>query len=274
MIGQDQTTFAPLCLDALSARVAEQAGFQHVYVSGGALGYAHAVSEALLELGEIADVVRHITARSQVSVIADAGVGFGDAVHMSRVVEVLEAAGAAAIEIEDQVAPKRVSHHRGIEQLIPCDEMMQKIEVACTSRQNTQTQIIARTGAVKNESLESAVQRCQRYVDAGADLILIMAGSETAWRHVRENLSVPIVTFAPLGGATIETWSQRGVSLVCDPFTTQVAHVINMQQTYRRFFAGEAQLLTTDELFETYNELGTIAGFDKYYDIEDATTLK
>ena len=110
--------FVPLCLDALSARVAQNAGFTKGYVSGGALGYAHAVSEALLTLDELCDVVRHVTARSDLQIIADAGVGFGDAAHVTRSISQLEAAGAWAIEIEDQVAPKRVSHHRGIEQLV------------------------------------------------------------------------------------------------------------------------------------------------------------
>ncbi|MCE2461460.1 MAG: isocitrate lyase/phosphoenolpyruvate mutase family protein, partial [Pseudomonadales bacterium] len=99
-----EVVFAPLALDALSARIAEQAGFEAVYVSGGALGYAHAVSEALLTLDELVDTTRHVVARSDVAVVADAGVGFGDAVHMTRTIREIEATGAAAVEIEDQVA--------------------------------------------------------------------------------------------------------------------------------------------------------------------------
>jgi methylisocitrate lyase len=265
--------FAPLCLDALTARIAEQAGFESVYVSGGALGYAHAVSEALLDPNELADIVRHIRARSGVRVFVDGGVGFGDAVHMSRTVQLLEAAGASAIEIEDQVAPKRVSHHRGIEHLIPAQEMTRKIAVAAASRQSAATKIIARTGAVKNESLTEALERCERYIAAGADMILIMAESDDDWEKIRGALQVPLVTFAPLAGRSIEEWTELGVSLVFDPFTTQVAHVLNTQETYRRFFAGEPQMLSTADLFATYNQLDQIAGFDSLYDIEDATTL-
>lgn len=265
--------FAPLCLDALTARIAEQAGFRSVYVSGGALGYAHAVSEALLGLNELADVVRHIRARSGVAVYVDGGVGFGDAVHMSRTVQVLEAAGASAIEVEDQVAPKRVSHHRGIEHLIPTAEMVQKVRVAVASRTSTDTKIIARTGAVKNESLNAALERCERYVAAGADMILIMADTDEDWATISSRLQVPLVTFAPLAGRSVAEWSLRGVSLVFDPFTTQVAHVINTQETYRRFFAGEPQALSPAELFATYNQLDQIAGFAPLYDIEDETTL-
>jgi methylisocitrate lyase len=273
MTDRTTTEFAPLCLDALTARIAEQAGFESVYVSGGALGYAHAVSEALLDLNELADVVRHIHARSGVKVFVDGGVGFGDAVHMGRTVQVLEAAGASAIEIEDQVAPKRASHHRGIEHLIPAQEMVQKISVAVASRKNAATKIIARTGAVKNESLSAALERCEQYVTAGADMILIMADSDDDWAKISGTLQVPLVTFASFAGRSVGEWTERGVSLVFDPFTTQVAHVINTKETYRRFFAGEPQALSPSELFAAYNQLDLIAGFESLYDIEDATTL-
>ena len=99
-IAAGEVVFAPLALDALTARIAERAGFSAVYLSGGALGYAHAVSEALLTLTELADTARHIAARTDVALIADGGVGFGDAVHLARTVSEIEATGAAAIEIE------------------------------------------------------------------------------------------------------------------------------------------------------------------------------
>ena len=273
VLSDTEAVFAPLCLDALSGRIAEQAGFSSVYVSGGGLGYAPAVSEAMLELSELANIVRHIRARSGVEVIVDAGVGFGDAVHMTRTVQILEAAGAAAIEIEDQVAPKRVSHHRGIEHLVPCEEMLAKIDVAISSRTDVRTKIIARTGAVKNESLAAALERCVRYEKAGADMILIMAETDEEWARIRGALKVPLVTFAPLAGRSAQEWHRRGVSLVFDPFTTQVAQVINMQETYRRFFSGETQALTSGELFAAYNTLDELAGFDTFYQIEDDTTL-
>lgn len=89
-IDNAEVVFAPLALDALSARIAGNAGFNAVYVSGGALGYAHAVSEALLTLDELIVTTRHVVARSDVAVIADAGVGFGDAVHMTRTIREVE----------------------------------------------------------------------------------------------------------------------------------------------------------------------------------------
>lgn len=273
MIETDRTQFAPLCLDALTARIAEQAGFKTVYVSGGALGYAHAVSEALLSLDELADVVRHIRARSEVQIVCDAGVGFGDAVHVQRTIQSLEAAGADAIEIEDQVAPKQVSHHRGIEHLISTDEMVGKICVAVKARRLSTTQIIARTGAVKNESLSAGISRCQAYVAAGADMILVMAETDADWQRISAAVGAPLVTFGAFAGPGVDVWGARGVSLVLDPFTTQVAQVQNLQETYRCFFAGDDQPLALKDVFSTYHQMDEIAGFNGLYDIEDATTL-
>jgi len=273
LLAQQAPVFATLCLDALAARVAEQAGFRCGYVSGGALGYAHAVSEALLSVDELADVVRHVCARSGLHMVADGGVGFGDAVHLTRAVKVLEQAGAAAIEIEDQVAPKRVSHHRGIEHLVSQDAMVAKVKYAVDARANAETLIIARTGAVKNESFERACERANAYVEAGADAILIMPETAEQWANVCSEIDAPIVCFGALGGRTPEQWSEQGVSLVIDPFTVQVMQVRAMQQTYTDFFQGRAPQLSVEELFATYNQLDEIAGFGELYAIEDATTL-
>ena len=264
--------FAPLCLDALSARIAEQAGFTAGYVSGGALGYAHAVSEALLSVDELADVVRHVTARSGLDIIVDAGVGFGDAVHLTRAVHQLEAAGAAAIEIEDQVAPKRVSHHRGIEHLIPTADMVQKIRCAVDARRNDETTIIARTGAVRNESFAAACERANAYIAAGADMILIMPETDEQWQQLGQGVDAPIVAFGALAGDGVTKWAARGVAVVIDPFTTQVLQVSTLQRLYADFFARKAPAHSAREIFAVYETLDELAGFAELYAIEDNTT--
>lgn len=264
--------FSTLCLDALSARIAQQSGFTCGYVSGGALGYAHAVSEALLSVDELADVVRHVAARSDLDIIVDAGVGFGDAVHVTRAVQVLEAAGACAIELEDQVAPKRVSHHRGIEHLIATAEMVDKIKCAVDARRSHSTSIIARTGAVANESMSAACERAQAYVAAGADMILMMPRSAQEWAEADACVDVPLVCFGALGARSAEEWRQLGVSVVVDPFTAQVLQVRALQEIYDDFAAGRSPQVTVKTLFETYAQLDALAGFAELYQIEDATT--
>ncbi len=266
------TVFAPLCLDPLTARLAEQIGFQFGYLSGGALGYSYAVSEALLTLTEIADLTRRLTQRSQLGIIVDGGVGFGDAVHVARTVWEVEATGAVAIEIEDQVAPKRVSHHRGIEHLISTDEMVAKIEHAVDARQNPEFLIIARTGAVKNESLEAALARLKAYRAAGADILMAMPESDAQYQQTRTAIDAPLATITALDAKSADEWAVLGWDLVIDPFTAQVLAFEAVRDAYQNFQSSGKTGANAKALFQTYRELPGIAGLDELYAIEDRTT--
>ncbi len=266
------TVFAPLCLDPLTARLAEQIGFQFGYLSGGALGYSYAVSEALLTLTEIVDLTRKLTQRSQLGIIVDGGVGFGDAVHVARTVWEVEATGAVAIEIEDQVAPKRVSHHRGIEHLISTDEMVAKIEHAVDARQNPEFLIIARTGAVKNESFEAALARLKAYREAGADILMAMPESDAQYREIRTAIDAPLATITALDAKSADEWAILGWDLVIDPFTAQVLAFEAVRDAYQNFQSSGKTGANAKALFQTYRELPGIAGLDELYAIEDRTT--
>ena len=268
------TVFAPLCLDPLTARLAEQTGFQFGYLSGGALGYSYAVSEALLTLTEIVDATRRLTQRSGLGIIVDGGVGFGDAVHVARTIWEVEDAGAVAIEIEDQVAPKRVSHHRGIEHLISTAEMAAKIEQAVAARNDPQFLIIARTGAIKNESLDAALSRLAAYRAAGADVLMAMPGSEEQYREIRAAIDAPLATITALDNKSAQTWEGLGWNLVIDPFTAQVLAFDAVRDAYRNFQSNGTTGANAEALFRTYRELPGIAGLDELYAIEDRTTEK
>ena len=267
-----EVVFAPLALDALTARIAEQAGFSAVYLSGGALGYAHAVSEALLTLTELADAARHIAARAEIAVIADGGVGFGDAVHLTRTVSEIEATGAAAIEIEDQVAPKRVSHHRGIEHLVAPDEMAAKVECAARARRDSDFLIIARTGAVKNESFDDAVARGNLYREAGADLVMLMPAADAQWSDAPKRINAPLATIASLDLRPPRAWKALGWSVVVDPFTAQAATVQVVRTAYRRFIAEGTTGIDAQSARRIHGTLADLAGLGPMYAIEDRTT--
>ena len=271
-IARGEVVFAPLALDALTARIAEQAGFSAVYISGGALGYAHAVSEALLTLSELVDATRHVVNRADVAVIADAGVGFGDAVHVVRTVRELESAGAAAIEIEDQVAPKRVSHHRGIEHLVTPHEMAAKIEYAADARTDADFLIIARTGAVKNESFNAAVDRANLYQEAGADLLMLMPATDEQCVEAPRRIDGRLATIASLDARRPSRWRELGWSLVVDPFTAQVLAVQAVAAAYQRFMQEGDTGTDRQGILETYRSLAALAGLAPLYAIEDATT--
>lgn len=269
---QPQPLFVPLCLDALSARIVEAAGFAAGYVSGGALGYANAVSEALLTLDELVSTTRHVTQRSNLPVIVDGGVGFGDAVHLVRAIWEVEATGAAAIEIEDQVAPKRVSHHRGVEHLISCGEMVAKIQHAVAARRDPDFLIIARTGAVRNESYAAAVVRANAYRAAGADMILLLPGNDDEWRRAPADIAAPLVAMAALDARSAEEWRTLGWRVIIDPFTAQVIAVSAVRDALLKFQKEGNTGHAPADIFRTYRHLADWAGLEALYDIERATT--
>ena len=273
-LASEKVVFAPLTLDALTGRIAERAGFPAGYISGGALGFVHGVSEALLTLSEIADVTQHVTARTDIAVIVDGGVGFGDAVHMYRTIQVIEASGAAGIEIEDQVAPKRVSHHRGIEHLVEIGEMTDKIFAAVDARADADFVIIARTGAVRNESFEKAIERGNAYADAGADIVMLMPTNELEWQEAPRRFDVPLATITSLDARLPAEWAALGWDLIIDPFTAQTAAVKAISTAYQQFRQSGTTSLDRGEIFEDYRLLPDIAGFQELYDIEDRTTEK
>lgn len=266
--------FAPLCLDPLTARLAQRCGFRFGYLSGGALGYSYAVSEALLTLGELVDVTRRLTLRSDLGIIVDGGVGFGDAVHVARAVWEFEQAGAVAIELEDQVAPKRVSHHRGIEHLVDTAVMCGKIEQAVAARKSDHFLIIARTGAVKNESFEAALARLADYRKAGADVLMLMPEDEEQMRVARSALDAPLSTITSLDARSKEDWTALGWNLIIDPFTAQVLAFDAVREAYGRFQRTGATGADLTRIFQTYRQLPEVAGLDALYAIEDLTTEK
>ena len=269
-----EPVFAPLCLDALSARLVTECGFAAGYVSGGALGYANGVSEALLTLSELADTTRHVILRSTLPIIVDGGVGFGDAVHAARTIWEIEATGAVAIEIEDQVAPKRVSHHRGIEHLVSKADMVQKIKHAVAARIDPDFLIIARTGAVKNESFDAAIARANAYRDAGADIIMLMPQEEAQWQKAPKLIDAPLAAITSLDARTSDEWKNLGWQLIIDPFTAQVIALDAVRSAYRQFQATGKTGFSTHKIFEIYRELPHLAGLDPLFEIEDQTTEK
>lgn len=264
--------FAPLCLDPLTARLAHHAGFHFGYLSGGALGYSYAVSEALLTLTELAEVTRRLTLRSSLGIIVDGGVGFGDPVHVARTIWEIEAAGACAIELEDQVAPKRVSHHRGIEHLVEPRAMAERIEQAVAARRSTEFVIIARTGAVKNESFEAALARLQTYHSAGADVLMLMPENAEQLRRARDTLDAPLATITALDARPADEWAALGWNLIIDPFTAQVLAYDAVRSAYLQFIEKSHTGADLQRVFEIYRELPGMAGLEALYAIEDVTT--
>ena len=167
---------APGAWDGLTALLVEQAGFPLAFVSGACIAFArHGRPDmGLVSMSEVADTVALMRERVQLPLSVDMDTGFGNALNVQRTVRVFERAGASALQMEDQSFPKRCGHMRG-KTVIPTAEMVGKIHAALDARLDAQTLIIARTDALAVLGFEEALERAERYLEAGADALFIEA---------------------------------------------------------------------------------------------------
>jgi 2-methylisocitrate lyase-like PEP mutase family enzyme len=210
----------PGAANALFARVIEDLGFECVYVSGAGIANMHAGAPdvGLTTLSEVADTVAAIADAVQLPLIVDADTGFGNAVNMVRTVRVLERMGAAGIQIEDQVFPKKCGHFAG-KQVIPLPEMLQKVHAAVDARQDLDLQIIVRTDARAVEGLDCAIERACAFVEAGADATFVEAPTAIdELERIACEVCVPQVANVVFGGKTPdpgrEAFRKMGFSVV------------------------------------------------------------
>ena len=190
--------------NALFARVIEDLGFEAVYVTGAGLAnMSLGVPDiGLVTLTELTDQVAAICDVVGVPVLADADTGFGNPVNMVRTVRALERAGAAGMQIEDQVFPKKCGHFQG-KDVIPVGEMVQKVKAAVDSRHDGDFQIVARTDARAVEGFEAALARAHAFVEAGADATFVEAPVSTAeLEQIAQALPVPQFANMVFGGLT------------------------------------------------------------------------
>jgi methylisocitrate lyase len=200
LIAGPELVVAPLVLNPIMARLAQDAGFHAGYVSGGSLGWLKCVTEANLTLPEMADVAVDMRAAAQLELVLDAGGGWGDPVHMHRTMALAEAAGYAALEVEDQFLPRRVHHHIGVERLIEPAHMVQKIRELVAARRNPETLVIARTNALRLTGMDDALRRAEQFKAAGADMIFVHTRTPEEIRTLGERLPAPLMIFAPGDG--------------------------------------------------------------------------
>ena len=186
------------------ARVIEELGFEVCYVTGAGIANMHlgAPDVGLTTLTEVANTVSAIADSVSVPLLVDADTGFGNAVNMVRTVKVLERAGAAGIQIEDQVFPKKCGHFEG-KDVVPLDDMVSKIKAAVDTRGDADFQIVARTDARAVHGLEDAIARAQAFVEAGADATFVEAPvSVDEMARIGREIKVPQIANIVFGGKT------------------------------------------------------------------------
>jgi len=176
LLARQQPLLAPGVYDALSALVAEQSGFEALYLSGASIAYTRLGRSdiGLTTATEVAQTLAHITDRVRLPVIVDGDTGFGNALNVQRTVRDFERSGAAMIQLEDQGFPKRCGHLDG-KTVVPAAEMCGKLRAALDARASADTLILARTDALAIEGLDAALERAERYLETGVDALFIEA---------------------------------------------------------------------------------------------------
>lgn len=286
LIRRAQPVTAPLVLNPLMAKMVEELGFAAGYVGGGALGYMKACTEANLNLTEVCQLALDIRSQSGLPLILDGGCGYGDPMHLRRTVGMAEAAGYEAIEIEDQVYPKRAHHHIGIEHMIPMESMIAKIREAVSARRDPDFLIIGRTNAVKVSCMDDALRRGEAYRKAGADvLFLALAYDPEQLRSISERLGGPFMFIAGRGGLagmgmTLDDLGKLGYKIVAE----SMAPVIAAYRAWRSLYEDLASGFGADKGEQPHGGpigrgpdeqrmLETI-GLDRLIEIERATVEK
>jgi methylisocitrate lyase len=247
---QRGTVTMPGVFNAITARVAERAGFDALYLSGA--GVTNSLTGfpdiALLTLTEMAQQARYVARATRLPVIADADTGYGEVHNVSRALEELEHAGLAGIHLEDQVAPKRCGHLDG-KQVISAVDMAKKLRAAVRARHDSDFLLIARTDARAVNGLPDAIDRANRYLDAGADAIFPESlESAEEFAQFAEKVSAPLLAnmteFGKTPLITAAEFAAMGYAMVIFPMT-----------------AFRVMMRSAEMLYEELRRTGTQAAF-------------
>jgi 2-methylisocitrate lyase-like PEP mutase family enzyme len=194
----------PGAFNALSARVIEDLGFEAIYITGAGVTnmWFGLPDQGFMGLAEIADHTARIRDAVSLPLIVDADTGFGNALNVRHTVRTLERAGADCIQFEDQIAPKRCGHFAG-KDVIPIEEAVNKIKAAADARQDADLLILARTDACAVHGFEAAIERAQRFAEAGADILFVEAvTTANEIRALPRRLDRPQLMNMVVGGKT------------------------------------------------------------------------
>ena len=279
----DKITVAPGIYDALSGLLVEQAGFSTAYLSGASLAYTRfgRPDIGLIGMREVADTVTVIRERIDIELVVDGDTGYGNALNVMRTVKEFERAGASAIQLEDQDLPKRCGHLNG-KTLVSASEMVGKLKAAVDTRVDQDTLIIARTDAIAVEGFECALERAEKYLEAGADVLFIEAPEN---RDQMEKMNfqfsgrVPLLANMVEGGKTpisgADDLEELGYSIVIFPGGTVRAVSFAMQEYMGKLKKTGSTDLWRNRMFDFrgFNDLiGTpemLAKGERYADRKD-----
>jgi 2-methylisocitrate lyase-like PEP mutase family enzyme len=260
--------------DVFTAIIVERAGFETVFIGGfGTSASLLGLPDLnFLTMTEMADAVRRMASRLRIPVIADGDTGHGDLHNVQRTIAAFESAGAAGILIEDQVAPKRCGHFEG-KQVIPADEMVRKLKVALRARQDPDFVIIARTDAREVLGRQEAIDRANRYGDAGADVVFIEAPlSEEELEEIPRAVRYPLLVNMLTGGKTpilpVAHLAQMGYKIAVCPIESLLVTAHAMQRLVTAL--KETGRVDQTEDMVSFDQVKEILGVDEFLGLRDA----
>jgi len=264
---QPDVLLAPGVYDALSALVAEQAGFEALYLSGASIAYTllGRSDVGLTTVSEVINTLARITDRVEIPVIVDADTGFGNALNTQRTVRDLERAGASMIQLEDQTFPKRCGHLDG-KAVVPVKEMEGKLRAALDARHSSNTLVLARTDALAIEGFEAALERAERYLECGVDALFIEAVRTPEQMDIackRFASRIPLLANMVEGGKTpvqsAQELGQRGYKIVIFPGGTARAVAHTLQGYYASLNAHQTTLPWQSQMLD-FDGLNAVIG--------------
>lgn len=267
--GNNGPIIAPGSYDVVSALAVQKAGFDAVYMTGYGVS-ASLIGRpdlGLISLKEMADHAYNIANTISVPLIADADNGYGNELNMERTIELFEKAGVSAIQVEDQVSPKKCGHFAD-KQVISFEESVQKVRAAVRARKNPDTVIIARTDARAVIGIEEAIRRCKAFAAEGADVLFFEAPeTEEEIRLVAEELKgYPLLANMVEGGRTplmnSEELYELGYKIIIYPITALLSGVNAMDIALNNL--KNEGISTPDNTTMTWPLMSKFIGLDDY----------
>jgi 2-methylisocitrate lyase-like PEP mutase family enzyme len=264
---------APGVFDLISARIADGLGFDALYMTGYGISASHLglPDAGFATLTDMVERVRRIASRTSAPLIADADTGYGGALNVRHTVEAYEAAGAAAIQLEDQEFPKRCGHTPG-RRVIPLDDMVTKLRVAVDSRSDPDLLIIARTDARTAHGLDEALRRADAYAEAGADVLFVESPeSEAEMERICRSFDKPLLANMVEGGRTpvlgAERLAEIGYRIAIYPATGFLAAAAALASVYGTLKRTGASRDAEAPLYD-FDAFHRMIGFEEVWDFD------
>lgn len=277
LLQSEPVVVAPVCYDPLTARLVESLGFKAAYLGGFALGAVTCLTEPLTNMVEMAEHARRIARRIRIPLIIDGDAGFGEPIHTMRAIQEFEWGGVAGTHIEDQWYPKRAHYHKGVEHIIPIDEMAMKIRAAVQARQDKDFLIIARTDAMRTHGYDEGVKRGNAYVEAGADMVMCFPNSVEESRRAPKDIHAPLAYVNSQGNRlgrpifSVQEFAEMGWKMVVEAITAPLVAIQALKRTYGQLAREGRTTLDQAEMQAVRKEIEDLIGLEEYYAIEAAT---